>query len=282
MSEPVEQAAAAADAAAARAAVHVAAVEGIEELRRVSDLFADVWGRTAEGVPITSELMRSLVHAGGLVSVATAPASGGLVGAAVLGRAEPGACYSYIAAAVPGAGDRGVGFALKQQQRAWALARGLRRMSWTFDPLVSRNARFNLTKLGARVRVYEPAFYGQMSDAINGDDVADRLVVDWRLDSPAAVGASQGHVEEPDEPLPADHRADGPDGLPAWAEAEDARWLRVPTDIVALRRRDPDQASRWRALTAQWIAGSFADGFVAVGTTRTGWYRLERDEKEDG
>ena len=263
--------------AAARAGVRVAAAESIEELRRVSDLFADVWGRNAEGVPVPSELMRSLVHAGGLVSVATAPANGGLIGAAVLGRAQPGACYSFIAAAIPGAGDRGVGFALKQHQRAWALGEGLSLMTWTFDPLVSRNARFNLTKLGARVRAYEPAFYGRMSDSLNGADVADRMVVSWQLDAPVVGRASAGLPEEPAEPQPADYLDNGPDGRPARAEAEGVRWCRIPRDIVALRREDPDQATLWRSVVGAWLTDSFDAGFAAVGTSRGGWYRLEKE-----
>lgn len=275
------EAADAAEAAAARAGVHVAPARDIEELRRVSDLLTQVWGRNPEGVPIPSEVLRSLVHADGLVSVATAPANGGLVGAAVLGRARPGASYSFIAAAIPGAGDRGVGAALKQHQRAWALKQGITRMTWTFDPLVSRNARFNLTKLGARVREYEAGFYGRMSDEVNGSDVADRMVVTWELDSAGAARAARGDQVEPVEPDPAEQGALGPDGLPAWAEADGSRWCRVPTDVVALRRQDPAQASQWRAVTGPWLAAAFRDGWVAVGASRNGWYRLEKPEHQE-
>lgn len=277
----VDRAATAAAGAADRAGVETSAATDIDHLRRVSDLFASVWGRNDEGVPVPSELMRSLVHAGGLVSVAVSRDTGRLLGAAVLGRAQPGACYSYIAAATAGAGDRGVGFALKQHQRSWALAQGLTLMTWTFDPLVSRNARFNLTKLGARVSVYEPAFYGRMSDDLNGVDVADRLVVAWTLDSPAATLAAEGAVLEPAEPGLLGGAQAGPDGRPAWVDAGEVRWCRVPRDIVALRREDPEQASRWRTVTRERLVDSFAAGYVAVAASRDGWYRLELQERQD-
>ena len=75
-----------------------------------------------------------------------------------------------------------VGLALKQHQRRWALGRGIMTIEWTFDPLVRRNAYFNLVKLGARVVGYEPAFYGAMHDAFNDGDDTDRAVVRWNLE----------------------------------------------------------------------------------------------------
>lgn len=246
------------------------------QLPEVAALFASIWGRNAEGVPISSEMMRSLIHAGGLVSVVR-DAGGLLLGAAVLGRAEPGACYGYIAAAAPQVPDRGIGFALKQHQRSWALAHGMTVMRWTFDPLVSRNAHFNLTKLGARAHAYLEGFYGVMDDALNGRDVADRLEAEWRLDSAAAVAAAQGRPAGTHRPA-GDGGEAGPDGRPALVDEGAVRWVRVPADIVALRRSRQDEATHWRASVRAWLTLSFAEGFVAVGATRDGWYRLERGQ----
>lgn len=248
------------------------------ELQDVARLFESVWGRNAEGVPISSEMMRSLAHAGGLISVARKP-DGELVGAAVLGRAEPGSCYGYIAAAARGVPDHGIGFALKQHQRSWALAHDLTVMRWTFDPLVSRNARFNLTKLGARAGVYVEGFYGHMDDALNGRDLADRLVPEWRLDAESVRAAALGQTAEPGEPSPSATGELGPDGQVAFVDADAIRWCRVPLDVVALRRTDPDQASRWRSAVRGRLTEAFADGFVAVGASRSGWYRLERESR---
>ena len=79
---------------------------------------------------------------------------------------------------------RNVGYALKLHQRAWALQRGIATITWTFDPLVRRNAYFNLAKLGVRATRYLPNFYGAMQDPINAGDDTDRLLVDWDLASP--------------------------------------------------------------------------------------------------
>jgi predicted GNAT superfamily acetyltransferase len=275
----IGQAADAAAQAAARAGVDTVPARGIDEMRRLAQLFASVWGRTPEGVPIPSELMRSLMHAEGLVSLALDRESGEMVGGAVLGRAGPGAAYSFIAAVAPGTADRGIGFALKQHQRGWALAHGVGVISWTFDPLVSRNGRFNLTKLGARAGEYAPAFYGRMSDAVNGDDLADRMVASWRLDSLTAIRASEGGVEDdPGEPEGLADALSGPDGRAAWVEGPGLCWCRVPEDIVALRRQDPEQATRWRASTRELLSRAFDAGYVAVGASRGGWYRLENEE----
>ncbi|MEI2712982.1 MAG: hypothetical protein V9G04_06705 [Nocardioides sp.] len=270
----------AAEAAGTSSGVRVRAVEEMDDLREVARLFADVWGRSAEGVPIPSEMLRSLVHADGLVSAAYDLGTGDLAGAAVLGRGVPGASYSYIAAAAPGVGDRGIGFTLKQHQRAWCLARAITTMQWTFDPLVSRNARFNLSKLGARVRTYERSFYGQMSDELNGQDEADRLVADWRLDAPAAVAAADRTLAESSEPSAhAEALASGPDGAPSLVSDGSSRWCRVPADIVSLRRTDPEAASAWRMGVRGALTAAFAEGFVAIGASRTGWYHLSNSEE---
>lgn len=252
------------------------------DLRAVAELFGAVWGRGDEGLPIGSEMLRSLVHADGLVSVLDGD-NGSLLGAAVLGRAGAGSAYSYLAATAPGEVERGLGMLLKHHQRQWCLERGIGWMRWTFDPLVGRNARFNLTKLGAVADRYEPEFYGVMSDQINGTDPADRLVARWRLDDP---GRRPDDPQEPPEP-PADaggHSGGlarqpgggvvGPDGHAAYVIAGRERWVRVPTDVVALRRSDPTQASAWRGQVREWFTEALAHGLVATGVTRAGWYHL--------
>lgn len=276
----VAQAGLAARDAGAAAGVRIDEVHDMELLREISWLFADVWGRTPEGVPMHSESLRAVGHAGGLVSAARSTGTGDLVGAAVLGRDVPGACYSYLTAARPGAGDRGIGRALKQHQRAWAVERGMKLMTWTYDPLVARNGRFNLSVLGALAEDYETAFYGQMSDALNGTDVGDRLVVRWHLTSRRALAAGQSQPPGPDGPdmvraAAQDHLVEaGPDGDPAHVVAPGERWIRVPTDVVGLRQRDVEGARVWRVATAAWFQDAFTTGHVADQVSRTGWYHL--------
>ena len=92
---------------------------------------------------------------------------GHLVGACVGFFAAPSedSLHSHIAGVAPSSLGRSVGFALKVHQRSWAMLRGVSEIAWTFDPLVGRNAHFNLAKLAARPVEYLPNFYGTMLDS---------------------------------------------------------------------------------------------------------------------
>ena len=82
--------------------------------------------------------------------------------------------HSHITGVLPGLQSQGLGRLLKQHQREWALAREVGHITWTFDPLVARNAHFNLRVLGARVTEYLVDHYGPMDDGVNRGDETDR------------------------------------------------------------------------------------------------------------
>jgi predicted GNAT superfamily acetyltransferase len=88
-----------------------------------------------------------------------------------------------MAAVLPEYRDLGVGRELKLAQRADALARGIPRIEWTFDPLQAKNAYFNICRLGVTIRQYLPDFYGTTSSPLHGRLPTDRLLAEWRLDS---------------------------------------------------------------------------------------------------
>lgn len=268
------QAAESATAAASRAGVLVVDEHDRDRLRDVEALLIAIWGMSPHGAPIPFDLLRSIAHAGCNVSAAYDHA-GQLCGAAV-GIVSPGgrSTYSLIAGVLPGSGDKGVGFALKQHQRAWSLARGIDTMTWTFDPLVSRNARFNLTKLGAHATEYTRNFYGEMQDDINANDESDRLVAVWPLASGRSVNASHGLVEEIEVPVGAAVLDRGPDAAPVLVESDGTLWCRAPGDIVAMRAADPASAGEWRLQLRGIFETAFAAGHMASGVTRNGWYRL--------
>ncbi|WP_166804397.1 hypothetical protein [Cryobacterium algoritolerans] len=272
----VRQALGAEARAAALAGVRVVDESELGRLREVEALLVTVWGTAQHSAPIPTDLLRSISHAG--CNVTAAYTDGGVLCGAAVAIVSPGAAgmYSLIAGVLPGLGDAGVGFALKQHQRAWALARGIDTMTWTFDPLVSRNARFNLTKLGAHAEDYLEDFYGPMADEINANDESDRLVAIWPLTSTESVACSEGFpvVTELPAITPDQVRGTGPDGHPNTVEAAGSTWCRVPTDIVALRVGDPDEADAWRAATRTLLTTAFASGLAAHGVTRSGWYRL--------
>ena len=147
--------------------------------------------------PVTVGLLRALAHAGAYVVGAFAGTR--MVGASAGFFSAPPdpALHSHITGVAPGGQHRGIGFALKVHQRAWALARGVPVVVWTFDPLVARNAWFNLAKLGALPTAYLEDFYGPMTDAINAGMASDRLLLTWRLDDPAVAAACAGRPRQP-------------------------------------------------------------------------------------
>jgi predicted GNAT superfamily acetyltransferase len=91
--------------------------------------------------------------------------------------------HSHMLAVNPDYRNRGIGRRLKLFQRDEALARGIRRMEWTFDPLEIKNSFLNVAKLGAVARRYAPNFYGVSSSRLHGQVPTDRLYAEWWLDS---------------------------------------------------------------------------------------------------
>lgn len=234
--------------AASRSGVVVRELTGIAEQADGIRLLSEIWKRTAENPPVPPELLRALSKAGNYVGGAFADER--LIGVAIAFHADPErhALHSHIAGISREHVGRAVGFALKQHQRAWALARGIDVIEWTFDPLVARNAHFNITKLGARPVEYLANFYGAIADGVNGDDETDRLLISWNLRSDEAVACAGG------TPL-----------APTVREPGDVS-VAVPDDIERLRREHPSDARDWRArvrdeLTALLDAGGRIIGF---------------------
>lgn len=273
----------AADAAALAAGVAVRELTDLGELTEVVRLYASIWGRD-ENPPMTLELLRAFTKAGNYVGGAFDGDT--LVGACVGFFHAPAedALHSHIAGVAPGLSGRHVGFALKLHQRAWAMLRGVSEIAWTFDPLVSRNAYFNLVKLAAQPVEYLPNFYGAMVDTLNGDDDSDRLLVRWRLRDDAVVAACSGGSAPS---LVADEMAGGAvvaldiadDGSPAPGRLDGRTALvAVPRDIRALRATDPALAQRWRIAVRDTLGALVADGAHIAGFDRAGWYVVRRDD----
>ena len=278
----LDEAVQAADAAALAAGVSVREISDLAELADVVGLYASIWGRDANP-PMTLELLRAFTKAGNYVGGAFE--DGRLVGACVGFFHAPSedALHSHIAGVSRDVLGRHVGFALKLHQRAWAMLRGVSEIAWTFDPLVGRNAWFNLVKLAARPVEYLPNFYGAMADTINGDDDSDRLLVSWRLRDPAVVAACAGSTAPA---LVADELAAGAvvalgigaDGGPEPGALDASTSLvAVPPDIAALRAADPVLAQKWRLAVREALFALLADGARIAGFDRSGWYVVRRE-----
>ncbi|MFG2503646.1 GNAT family N-acetyltransferase [Streptomyces sp. NPDC048441] len=272
-----DEAVAAADAAARAGHVRVRQLADLADLEAVQHLYEKVWRPDGKTPPVTTELLRALTKAGSYVGGAFDGDE--LVGACVGFFAPPAdeALHSHIAGVAPELRGRNVGYALKLHQRAWALQRQVAEISWTFDPLVRRNAYFNLGKLAAAPTEYLPNFYGRMNDGINGADDTDRLLVTWRLTAPETVAACAGRRAVPVTAGAVTGLSLSPQGRPAPGTLEGPTVLvAVPGDIEKLRATDPACAAAWRAALRDVLGGLLADGARITGFDRTGWYVVER------
>ena len=291
MTEPETGAANLALSAAMRAGVTVDEIHEIDELVELNRVIDAVWHR--EGDAVAMEMLRALAHSGNCILAARSGTE--MVGATVSFRGvhqgRP-TLHSHITGIVPSSQLRGVGLALKLRQRAWALANGIESVTWTFDPLVARNAHFNLTKLGAEAGEYLVNFYGTLHDDANGDDATDRLLAVWRLASPRVARALSGLTPAPPveillregAPVVLDIDAGGRPllaGLAAWAETAPeppGRALaRIPDDILAVRSRDRRQAYQWRGALRDVMTTLLAQGLRPVGAIAPGWYVFGAD-----
>jgi predicted GNAT superfamily acetyltransferase len=234
------------------------ALGDMEELLRVADR---VWG-TPPGSFVSPSFLMALVHAGGY-------AAGAFDGSRMVGvsfgmlarHGDAWVLHSHITGVEPGLQNSGLGRRIKQHQRAWSRDHGLSAVTWTFDPLVRRNAWFNLHVLGAVATEYHVDFYGPLGDEINGVDDTDRLLAYWAVDVPRSTSAERA-------PLP-----------PITPTADDVV-VDVPADIVALRATDIDRAHAWRRELRARLAPSLVGAHVS-GLTKSGQYVISRRTIEE-
>ncbi|MEV8637095.1 GNAT family N-acetyltransferase [Streptosporangium sp. NPDC051023] len=280
----VDAACAVAEAAAHTAGIDIRLLDSVSELEAVRRLYERIWRTGENNPPVTADLLRAMSKVGGYVSGAFD--EGELVGACFGFFSPPAreALYSHIAGVSARMQGRNVGFALKLHQRAWAMTRGVGEICWTYDPLIRRNAYFNIAKLAADPDEYLPNFYGPMDDDINRSDDTDRIMVRWRLESPDAEAACEGR------PRPADAKAArargaavalsvSAEGGPVAGRA-DARTVLVgvPADVETLRQSDPDRAAQWRRAVRDVLGELLAQGARVRGFDRAGWYIVDRQE----
>jgi predicted GNAT superfamily acetyltransferase len=173
--------------------------EGLDEFHRCVDLQREIWKEAdLEVEPVTMFVVAA--HTGGQVLGAFEGER--MVGytLAVVGlRDRVPYLHSHMTGVLSEYRDRGVGRLLKLFQRDEALGRGIRLIQWTFDPLELRNAHFNLNRLGAICREYQPNVYGVTTSPLHRGLATDRLLVEWHLDSARVVAAIENLAKDPVE-----------------------------------------------------------------------------------
>ncbi|HIP88250.1 MAG TPA: hypothetical protein EYH27_07465 [Anaerolineales bacterium] len=271
-------------------------IQAHPEYRAVERLQREVWGlQEVEIVP--DHLLITVQKDGGLVLGAFETSPKGeerLVGFVFgfLGRTPEGRLKhcSHMAGVIPGLRDRNIGYRLKCAQREHVLAQGIDLITWTFDPLESRNAHLNFHKLGVVCRTYLRDLYGPMRDALNVGLPSDRFHVEWPIDSPRvaerlrrggsglslsgllAQGAPILNPARPGDPVRPAERT-----LPL---EEDRVLVEIPAHFQAIRAADLSLARAWRLHTRSLFEAAFARGYTVVDHLFQGGrscYLLERE-----
>ena len=229
-------------------AIKIIGLNSIKEQNYARLIFDKVWSIDS-GTEITPNLLMAMVHSGAYLSGAFI--DGKCVGAALAFPATTGGLHlhSHMTAVLDDYRDQGVGYALKMDQWHWAKKNNFSEISWTFDPLVSRNAKLNLIKLGVNISSYHPNFYGDMPDALNAGDESDRLMVSWKV-----VGENPVKRELISTPKPTDIL------------------IQIPGDIVAIRTRNKEENLRWRRKVREQFLQAFEKGGQVVGFSTNNEY----------
>jgi predicted GNAT superfamily acetyltransferase len=216
----------------------------------ISRLFDEIW--SVRGM-VSPEIITAALHNGGYGSVAWLDgepigAAFALVGVPLVD--EHGLnLHSHAAGVLSRLNSRDIGRRIKHHQWLWARDNGFATMTWTFDPLVRRNAWFNIVKLGVEVLDYHVNFYGELDDGINAGEQSDRVLVRWQvegLDAPLVGATIQARAD--DEVIP------------------------TPVDIESLRKTNRAESSRWREMQRDQFVS--AKDMTVVGLTRDFEYVL--------
>lgn len=280
-----------AEAAAAAAGVRIVDVDDVDAFEAVKVLFDEVWQPDPGDEPVTRGLLNALVHCGNYCSAALV--GDRMVGASMgfLGLLPEPLLHSHITAVLPDRVGSGVGRAIKLHQRRWALQRGLQVITWTYDPLIRRNAYFNAVKLGALPVEYLVDFYGEMNDAINAGQGSDRLLSRWDLVQPHRSRPSSASVRElitviDGVPvLSEDPRTVATQTLSAYRPAPSGSdpprlSIAVPMDVEALRAADPVTAARWRAVVRHALGTLMDLGWRVADVSQDAGYLMEPPDEE--
>jgi predicted GNAT superfamily acetyltransferase len=281
--------------------IEIRDLKSIDDLSQVQVVEKEVWGMTDEdALPLTLAIA---CEAAGNIFVGAFEKSHDkkkLVGFAFgfLGR-EHGQTiiHSHMLAVIDASRHLNLGARLKQSQRDRAIAMGIHEMTWTYDPLQSRNAHFNFSKLGVLSDTYKVNFYGAETSSMLHQNGTDRLWVRWMLNSRRVKDRLAGknmRAETLDAiKLLAPLVRFDPSGKPARADLTESLSrqrlsIEIPSDILEVERTDMGLAREWRDATRWAFQESLKAGFSVTEFCRSirgqqgpGTYLLQRGTSED-
>ena len=256
-------------------------IETPEEMTAIEALQREVWpGSETDVVP--AHVLITAIHNGGLVLGAyhSEKLVGFVFGFPGLKSTPDGPrakhC-SHMMGILPGHRDAGIGFALKRAQWQMVRHQGLDHITWTYDPLLSRNAYLNITKLGGVCNTYRRSEYGDMRDGLNAGLPSDRFQVDWWINTRRVEHRLGKRARKPlklDDFSKAElqplYTPLSPTGT--WARPPEhfsplegrLALAEIPSDFNALKQDDFALARDWRFFTREVFETAFSSGYIAT------------------
>jgi predicted GNAT superfamily acetyltransferase len=251
--------------------ISIRRLDKLEEFQEACVIQEETWGAGfSERVP--AAILNVSQRIGGVTAGAFAP-NGRMIGF-VFGmtgvRDGRLVHWSDMLAVRPEARGHHLGDRLKHFQRECVAEIGVDVILWTFDPLVARNAHFNINRLGARAAEYVANMYGDNTgSAIHGTVPTDRFIAEWRLRNarPLAAEHLDPPLTHPDAPIvnPTDAN-----GIPALRDLPDAPavLVAIPHDIQSLGERRPELRTAWREASRRALLHYLGHGYDVTGFRR--------------
>lgn len=255
-------------------------LEHIEDMFLVEDLQRQVWGSDDAIVP--HHLLLTVAHNGGVILGAYVDQEmvGFVFGFPGLAQTPDGPQLkhcSHMLAVLPAYESQGIGYILKRAQWQMVRHQGIPLITWTYDPLLSRNAHLNIARLGAICNTYAPNMYGDMRDSLNQGLPSDRLQVEVWVNTPRVQNRMS---KRPRSQLDLAHYLSAETSILNPTHLNENGWphptlsplpektntpalylLEIPSIFYALKTADPALALQWRLHIREFLQGLFARGY---------------------
>lgn len=231
--------------------IQIRKLDSISDQNLARSVFDETWAMNSSS-EITPNLLRAMIYSGAYLTGAFIGEK--CVGAAFAFPASTGRLrlHSHMTAVLDKYRDQGIGHALKINQWFWAKENKYKEIIWTFDPLIRRNAKFNLIKLGVDIIGYYPNFYGDMYDALNIGDETDRLMARWKVKGDQPKTKSVILNAKPSDIL-----------------------IKIPENIVAIRETSISENLKWRYIVREQFLNAFNKDRIVVGFSANNEYVIK-------
>jgi len=255
--------------------LEIRSVYGVAEYQQCAVLQRRIWGTEYEDI-VPASMLQVCWKAGGVLAAAIRPngeMAGFVFGIVSIHNGDV-THWSHMLGVLPEYRGQGIGQALKYFQRTQLQEQGIATARWTFDPLVSGNANFNINLLGARIEAYGEEVYGDTGSALHSFGT-DRFIAVWDLDHPLPPDRADAMPRPVSDtpvinqiPTPGTSGAgterrvpSGVGGAPLPANVR----IEIPRDVLRIARDHPDEALAWRHSTRDAFQACLASGYRVTG-----------------